>query len=38
LGQRLSNITTDLRERFEVAVERDPAKQNWYRFWPKLNH
>jgi hypothetical protein len=38
LGQRLSNITTDLRERFEVTVERDAANQNWYRFWPKVNH
>jgi len=38
LGQRLSHITTDLRERFEVSVEQDSANQNLYRFWPKLNH
>jgi hypothetical protein len=38
LGQRLSNITTDLKERFEVSVEQDSANQNLYRFWPKLIH
>jgi hypothetical protein len=35
LGQRLSHITTNLRERFQVEVGQDSAKQRTYRFWPK---
>jgi hypothetical protein len=36
LGQRLSHITTNLRERYDVEVEHDTAKQCRYRFSPKL--
>jgi hypothetical protein len=35
LGQRLSHITTNLREQFRVEVERDSANMLQYRFWPK---
>jgi hypothetical protein len=35
LGQRLSHIATNLRQRFEVAEERDSANQKLYRFGPK---
>jgi hypothetical protein len=35
LGQRLSHITTNLRERFRVEVGLDSANQRTYRFWPK---
>jgi hypothetical protein len=38
LGQRLSHIMDELRQKFEVSVEQDSANQNLYRFWPKLNH
>lgn len=37
LGQRLAHITTNLKERFDVEVQRDTSKQAWYRFSPKLN-
>lgn len=37
LGQRLSHITTNLKERFQVEVEQDTSNQLWYRFSPKLN-
>jgi len=36
LGQRLAHITTNLKERFEVEVERDSSNQALYRFSPKL--
>jgi hypothetical protein len=36
LGQRLSNITTNLRQRLDVKVERDSSNQCWYRFAPRL--
>lgn len=36
LGQRLSHITTNLREQFDVEVGIDRhSKQNLYAFWPK---
>ncbi len=37
LGQRFSHITTHLRERFDVQVERDSANQCLYRFAPKAD-
>ena len=36
VGQRLAHITTNLKERFDAAVERDTSNQAWYRFSPKL--
>jgi hypothetical protein len=41
LGQRLSHITSQLSQRFDVDVDRDSANQCLYRFAPKadsLNH
>jgi hypothetical protein len=35
LGQRLSHISSHLRERFEVHVDHDTANQCLYRFAPK---
>ena len=37
LGQRLSHIETNLRERFQVQSERNSANQRQYRFWPKAD-
>jgi hypothetical protein len=37
VGQRLAHITTNLKERFEVEVEKDSSNQAWYRFSPRLN-
>lgn len=41
LGQRLSHLLPDLRQKFRVEAQTGSAKQRWYRFWPKaesLNH
>jgi hypothetical protein len=37
LGQRLSNITSHLSQRFEVDVSHDSANQCIYRFAPKAD-
>ena len=35
LGQRLSHITSNLKEQFRVESNRDSANQWQYRFWPR---
>lgn len=35
LGQRLSHITSELKEKFKVEEHKDSSKQKLYKFWPQ---